>query len=71
MQGDWSAKPFALQLLEQHRNGKTVKELARETGIPSKRIEMRLKAATAYLLRLCRNGGTGVLPNRQCNTPEN
>ncbi len=45
-------KPFALQLLEEHRNGKTVEQLSRETGIPADRIEMRLKAAVAYLERL-------------------
>ncbi len=71
MQGDWSAKPFAVQLLEEHRNGKAVEQLARETGIPSERIEMRLNAATAYLQRLSENGGTGALLSQKRNTLEN
>ncbi len=71
MQGCWSAEPFALQLFEEHRNGKSVKQLARETGIPADRVKVRLKAATAYLLMLCRNGGTGALLSQKCNTPEN
>ena len=61
MQGDWSARPFAIQLLEQHQNGKTVEQLSRETGIPVDRVEMRLNAATARVQRLSESGGTGVL----------
>ena len=61
MQRDGSVKPFALQLLEEYRNGKTVEQLVRETHIPSERIEMRLRAATAYLQRLSEGGGTGTL----------
>jgi hypothetical protein len=61
MQGDWSAKPLAVHLLEEHRNGKTVEQLASETGIPSERIEMRLNAAKPYLQRLSGIGGTGAL----------
>jgi hypothetical protein len=57
MRGDWWEEPFALQLLEQHRRGKTIEQLARETGIPAERIEMRLNAATAYLQRLSESGG--------------
>ncbi len=59
MQGSWW--PFAVYLLEEHRNGKTVEQLVRETGIPSGRIEMRLNAAAAYLQRLSESGGTGTL----------
>ena len=61
MQGDWSARPFAIQLLEQHQNGKTVEQLSRETGIPVDRVEMRLNAATACVQRLSESGGTGDL----------
>ena len=71
MQGCWSAKPFAVQLLEEHRNGKTVEQLVLETGIPAERIEMRLSAATAYLQRLSERGGTGALLSRERNTPGN
>lgn len=52
MREDWQPKPFAIQLLEQHQNGKSVEELSRDTGIPVERIEMRLKAAKAHLLRV-------------------
>ena len=61
MESDRSARPFALQLLEEYRNGKTIEQLARETRIPPERIEMRLRAATAYLQRLSESGGTGTL----------
>ena len=61
MESDSPAKPLALQLLEQHRNGKTVEQLSREMGIPTERIEIRLKAATAYLRRLSERRGTGTL----------
>ena len=71
MREDWSVKPFALQLLEQHRNGKTVEQLSREMGIPSERIEMRLNAATAHLQRLSGRGGIGARTSRNRNTPEN
>jgi len=60
MRGDWPAIPLALQLLEQHWNGKTVEQLSREMGIPSERIEMRLNAAELYLQRLSGSGGTGT-----------
>ena len=52
MTGDWQPRPFAIQLLEQHQNGKTVEQLSRDTGIPAERIEMRLNAATAFVLRV-------------------
>ena len=61
MRGDWPAIPFALQLLEEHLDGKTVEQLSRELGIPSQRIEIRLNAATAYLLRLSVRRGTSTL----------
>ena len=61
MERDRSEKPFALQLLEEYQNGKTIEQLARETSIPSERIEMRLNAATAYLRRLTKRGGPGTL----------
>jgi hypothetical protein len=51
MRQDRHAAPFALELLEEHRHGKTVEELSRETGIPADRIEMRLRAAAAFLQR--------------------
>ena len=60
MRGDWSTEPFALQLLEQHRSGRTAEHLSREMGIPPERVEMRLRAATAYLQRLSASGGTGT-----------
>ena len=61
MRGDWPAIPFALQLLEEHLDGKTVEQLSREMGIPPERIEMRLRAATFYLQRLSESGRTGTL----------
>lgn len=42
-------RPFAVQLYQQFRGGKTTLELARETGIPLERIEQRIRAAEAYL----------------------
>ena len=51
MKQDRHATPFAVELLEEHRNGKSVEELSRETGIPADRIEMRLKAAATFLKR--------------------
>ena len=60
MRGDWSAMPFALQLLEEHWNGKTVEQLSREKDIPPERIEIRLRAATDYLQRLSESEGTGT-----------
>ncbi len=63
MRGDWPAKPFALQLLEQHWQGKSVEQLSRETEIPPERIEMRLKAAMAYL-QLPSEGGEDLHTTR-------
>jgi hypothetical protein len=63
MQGNWSAKPFAIQLLEQHQKGKTVEQLSRDTGIPADRIEMRLNVATAYVQRvmgICTTGSAAT-----------
>jgi hypothetical protein len=71
MQGDWSAKPFAIQLLEQHQNGKTAEQLSRDTGIPVDRVEMRLNAASAYVRWLSESGGTSALLSQKRNTPEN
>jgi hypothetical protein len=51
MRQDRHAAPFAVELLEEHRNGKSVEELSRETGIPAERIEMRLRAAATFLKR--------------------
>jgi len=59
MRGDWQPRPFAIQLLEQHMNGETVEQLARDTGMPVERIEMRLRAATAHVLRLLGICGVG------------
>ena len=56
MRQDRHATPFALELLKEHRNGKSVEELSRETGIPAERIEMRLAAATAFLKRTTEGG---------------
>ncbi len=42
-------RPFAVQLYQQFRGGKTALELARETGIPLERIEQRIRAAEVYL----------------------
>ena len=71
MRGDWPAIPFALQLLEEHLDGKTVEQLSRELGIPSERIEIRLNAATAYLLRLSVRGGASTLPSMRRKTLQN
>ena len=60
MRGDGSSIPVALQLLEEHWNGKTVEQLSRETGIPSDRVEMRLNAAEVYLQQLSESEGTGT-----------
>jgi hypothetical protein len=70
MQGNWSVKPFALHLLEEHWNGKTVEQLARETGITAERIEIRLEVATAYLQWLSEIGGTGELLSEEAQSPE-
>jgi hypothetical protein len=51
MREDQQLQPFALELLEEHRNGKSVEELSRETGIPAERIGMRLSAAVDFLER--------------------
>jgi hypothetical protein len=56
MRQDRHATPFALELLKEHRNGKSVEELSRETGIPAERIEMRLAAAAAFLKRTSEGG---------------
>jgi hypothetical protein len=42
-------EPYALYLLKEYQRGKTVEGLSRETGITAERIEMRLKAAAAYI----------------------
>ena len=60
IQRNGSARPVALQLLEEYLNGKTVEQLSGEMGVPSERIEIRLNAATAYLLRLSARGGTST-----------
>ena len=52
MEADPSAEPFAMHLLEEYQQGKSVEALSRETGIPVERIKMRLRAATAYLKRV-------------------
>jgi len=44
-------RPFAVQLLDEYLNGKSLEQLSRETGIPAARILMRLKAAFLYLGR--------------------
>jgi hypothetical protein len=49
MSADPPVEPFALSLLKEYQSGKTVEALSREMGIPAERIEMRLKAAAAYL----------------------
>ena len=63
MREDRRLKPFALQLLEEHRNGKSVEELSRETGIPAERIGMRLSAAADFLERT-----SGHRPARRART---
>ena len=40
-----------MELLEAYRNGKSVEELSSEMGIPADRIEVRLRAAEAFLER--------------------
>ncbi len=56
MKHDRDATPFAVKLLEEHRSGKSVEELSRETGIPAERIEMRLRAAATFLKRTSEGG---------------
>ena len=47
--GGSDMRPFAIQLYQQFRGGKTALELATETGIPLERIEQRIRAAEIYL----------------------
>jgi hypothetical protein len=67
MRGTRRVTPFAVQLLEEHRDGKSVEELSSETGIPAERIEMRLNAAADYLRRGAETDRTGVrrIPERK------
>jgi len=58
MSEDWRPKPFAIQLLEEQQGGKSVEQISRDTGIPVERVEMRLKAARAYLLRVLGMSGS-------------
>ena len=44
-----AVEPFAVELFRRFRLGSTISDLARETGIPQNRIEMRLRAACGYL----------------------
>ena len=37
-----------MELYEQYLAGKTAEQLAQENGIPVERIELRLRAATAF-----------------------
>jgi hypothetical protein len=43
--------PFALEIYRRYLNGETVETLSAELGIPPARIEDRLRAAEAYLVR--------------------
>jgi DNA-directed RNA polymerase specialized sigma24 family protein len=43
--------PFALDVYRRYLDGESVAELSRELGIPSDRIETRLRAAEAYVAR--------------------
>ncbi|MBZ5580960.1 MAG: hypothetical protein LAQ30_01920 [Acidobacteriia bacterium] len=43
-------EPYALQLYREFLNGKSVAELAGESGIPVDRIESRLRAAALRLI---------------------
>jgi hypothetical protein len=51
MRGNRQVKPFAVELLKEYRNGKSVEELSHETGIPAERIDIRLRAAAEFLTR--------------------
>ena len=42
-------EPFAFTLLLRSKDGATVTDISRETGIPVDRITMRLRAAECYL----------------------
>ncbi len=65
MTGSCQLKPFAVVLLEEHRKGKSVEELSHETGIPTERIEMRLKVAVEFLAYGgARVRGRGISANR-------
>ena len=53
-------KPLAIQLYEEHRSGKTARQLAQETGIPVERIKLRLRVAAAYQME--RSGAPAAAP---------
>ena len=57
--------PLAVELLEAYRNGKSVEELSSETGIPADRIEVRLRAAAAFLRRAKGRGEWFEAPRRR------
>ncbi len=43
-------RPFAFDLFDEFLRGRSIDSLSRETGIPSDRIEMRLRAAAKLSL---------------------
>ncbi len=43
--------PFALEVYRRYLNGETIEELSRKLEIPVERIEYRILAAEAYLMR--------------------
>ena len=49
-------KPLAVELLEAYSSGKSVGELASKTGISADWIEIRLRAAAAFLRRTTEDG---------------
>jgi hypothetical protein len=42
------SEPFAIQLYRRFLNGETIANLSLELGIPSERVEMRIRAAAVY-----------------------
>jgi DNA-directed RNA polymerase specialized sigma24 family protein len=44
-------EPLAMEIYRRYLNGETVEELSLDLGIPTERIEQRLRAAAAYLER--------------------
>lgn len=46
-----AVNPLAIELYRAFENGKSVLDIARETGIPVVRVEQRLRAAAAFLAR--------------------
>jgi DNA-directed RNA polymerase specialized sigma24 family protein len=53
-EGDKMFEPFAVELYRRFLNGETVQQLAASLGIPADRVEIRIRAASRYLIRVHR-----------------